>query len=108
VIIDEVLQLADLSSKFEMTVSSEEVGRGKPSPDVYLEAARRLELPPGACAAVEDSANGIRSAVAAGLHLVAVPNRQYRPAADVLAQADLVLDSLADLSHDRVEALGAG
>jgi len=86
-------------------VSSEEVPRGKPAPDVYLEATRRLGQPPGACAAVEDSANGIRSALAAGLRVVAVPNRDYPPPASVLAKAQLVLGSLADLTVERVEQL---
>ncbi|HKT82934.1 MAG TPA: HAD family phosphatase, partial [Solirubrobacterales bacterium] len=70
VVIDEVLTLAGLASAFGVTVSSEEVERGKPSPDVYLEAARRLGVEPGACAAVEDSGSGIRSAVAAAMKVV--------------------------------------
>jgi len=86
-------------------VSSEEVPRGKPAPDVYLEAARRLGQPPRACAAVEDSANGIRSALAAGLHVVAVPNPDYPPPAGVLAEAQIVLRSLAELTGELVEQL---
>ena len=63
-------------------MSSEEVGRGKPAPDVYLEAARRLGVEPAPCAAVEDSASGIRAAHAAGMRVIAYPNRHYPPAAD--------------------------
>jgi HAD superfamily hydrolase (TIGR01509 family) len=102
-VIDEVLALSDLAAAFQATVSSEEVPRGKPHPDVYLEAARRLGQPPRVCAAVEDSANGIRAAVAAGLSVAAVPNREFPPPAEVLAQADLVVERLSDLT---VEALG--
>ena len=104
-VIGAVLAVAGLQQEFQVTVSSEEVRRGKPAPDVYLEAARRLGLPPLACAAVEDSGNGIRSAVAAGLHTVAIPNRDYPPPGDVLAKAQLVIDSLADLTEERVEQL---
>ena len=104
-VIDTVLAVAGLQHEFQATVASEEVPRGKPAPDVYLEAARRLGQPPPACAAVEDSANGIRSALAAGLHVVAIPNRDYPPPASVLAKAQLVVDSLADLTVERVEQL---
>ena len=83
---------------FEATVSSEEVPRGKPAPDVYLEAARRLGVEPARSAAVEDSGNGIRAAQAAGMRVVAIPNRRYPPPPDALALADVVLDSVNDLT----------
>ena len=104
-VIDTVLAVAGLQHEFQATVASEEVPRGKPAPDVYLEAARRLGQPPPACAAVEDSANGIRSALAAGLRVVAIPNRDYPPPASVLAEAQLVIDSLADLTVEQVAHL---
>jgi len=104
-VIDTVLAVAGLQHEFQATVASEEVPRGKPAPDVYLEAASRLGQPPLACAAVEDSANGIRSARAAGLRVVAIPNRDYPPPASVLAKAQLVIDSLADLTVALVERL---
>ena len=72
-LIDAVLEHAGIAGCFAATVSSEEVARGKPSPDVYLEAARRLGVAAGACAAVEDSANGIRAAHAAGMRVIADP-----------------------------------
>ena len=97
-LIDVVLASAGLDALFEATVSSEEVERGKPAPDVFLEAARRLGLEPARCAAIEDSANGIRSAHAAEMRVLAIPNRHYPPSADALALADVVLDSLADLT----------
>jgi HAD superfamily hydrolase (TIGR01509 family) len=97
-IIDGVLEAAGLTRCFAATVSSEEVAHGKPAPDVYLEAARRLGIAPERCAAVEDSHGGIRSARAAGMRVLAIPNPTYPPDAESLAQADLVLDSLDDLT----------
>jgi len=97
-LIDVVLELADLSELFRATVSSEEVARGKPAPDVYLEAARRLGVEATSCVAVEDSHSGIRSAKAAGMRAVAIPNPRYPPDAAALAEADVVLASVADLT----------
>jgi HAD superfamily hydrolase (TIGR01509 family) len=108
VLIDAALAAAGIADAFAATVSSEEVARGKPAPDVYLEAVRRLGRRPGACAAVEDSTNGLRSARAAGLHVVAVPNRDYPPAADAVADAAVVLARLDELTVEVVAALGAG
>ena len=105
-LIDAVLAATDLDELFEATVSSEEVPRGKPAPDVYLEALRRLGVRPEHAAAVEDSANGIRSAHAAGMRVVAIPNRRYPPPGDALELADAVLESLAELTADAVEGAG--
>jgi HAD superfamily hydrolase (TIGR01509 family) len=107
-LIDLVLELAGLADAFSATVSSEEVARGKPAPDVYLEAAARLGADPRRCAAVEDSANGIRSALAAGMRVVAVPNRGYPPPAEVLGAAYLVLPGLEALTPEVVERLAPG
>ena len=96
-IIDLVLELADLDRHFEATVSSEEVPRGNPAPDVYLEAARRLGESPERCGAVEDSTNGIRSAAAAGMRVVAIPNHRFPPVGEALALASMVLGSLDEL-----------
>jgi HAD superfamily hydrolase (TIGR01509 family) len=103
-VIDAVLEHAGIASRFRATVSSEEVARGKPAPDVYLEAARRLEIEPTACAAVEDSRNGIRAAHDAGMRVLAIPNPHYPPDEEALAYADVVLLSLADLTVDAVSA----
>jgi beta-phosphoglucomutase-like phosphatase (HAD superfamily) len=92
-----------VANRFRATVSSEEVGRGKPAPDVYLEAARRLGVDPKQAAAIEDSHNGIRAAKAAGMRVVAIPNRHFPPDEEALAQADVVLDSLAGLTAEAVE-----
>ena len=106
-IIELVLDLAGLTGSFQESVSSEEVGRGKPAPDVYLEAARRLGVTPDHCAAIEDSHNGIRSAHAAGMTVVAIPNRLFPPDEEALALADCVLDSLEDLTVESVTSCGS-
>jgi HAD superfamily hydrolase (TIGR01509 family) len=106
-LVDLVLELAGLAPHFGATVSSEEVAHGKPQPDVYLEAARRLGVDPKACAAVEDSRNGILSARHAGMRVVALPNRRYPPDADALAEADAILDSPDELTVEFLEELDA-
>jgi HAD superfamily hydrolase (TIGR01509 family) len=93
-LIERALEVSGLSGSFRATVSSEEVARGKPAPDVYLEAARRLGEDPTRCAAVEDSANGIRSAHDAGMRVVAIPNAAFPPPDAALALADVILDSI--------------
>jgi len=103
-VIDAVLEEAEIARYFRATVSSEEVEHGKPAPDVYLEAARRLGVAPSSCAAVEDSHNGIRSARAAGMRVIAIPNPRYPPSEDALALADVVLESLDELTPERVSA----
>jgi HAD superfamily hydrolase (TIGR01509 family) len=105
-LIDLVLELSGLARYFRVTVSSEEVSRGKPAPDVYLEAARRLGVAPDCCAAVEDSENGIRSAKAAGMRVLAIPNPVYPPAEDALALADDVLTSIKELTAEIIERVG--
>jgi HAD superfamily hydrolase (TIGR01509 family) len=99
-VFEAVLELAAVAGCFRATVSSEEVARGKPAPDVYLEAARRLEVAPERCAAVEDSHAGIRSAQAAGMRVVAIPNASYPPDEEALALADAVAPSLDELTVD--------
>ena len=96
-VIDAVLDVSGLAPLFGATVSSEEVARGKPAPDVFLEAARRLDVPAGQCAAIEDSGNGIRAAHAAGMRVLAIPNVRYPPPDDALALADVVLGSIDEL-----------
>ncbi|WP_305786893.1 HAD family hydrolase [Symbioplanes lichenis] len=105
ILIDQVLETAGLADAFRTTLSTEEVPRGKPAPDAYLEATRRLGLDPATCAAVEDSSNGLRSAAAAGLAVIAVPHGVYPPADDALALAGLVLHSLDDLTVEAVDKL---
>ncbi len=102
-LIDLALELLGVEQLFKATVSSEEVARGKPAPDVYLEAARRLGVDPTHAAAIEDSENGIRAAKAAEMRVIAIPNQHFPPAEDALAQADVRLRSLEELTPEVVE-----
>jgi len=102
-LIDRALELSGLAPLFRETVSSEEVARGKPAPDAYLEAARRLGVEPSRCVAVEDSTNGIRSAHAAGMRVIAIPNPAFPPPDEVLALAAVVLESIAALEPSVVD-----
>lgn len=103
-LIDLALELSSLARCFEATVSSEEVARGKPAPDVYLEACRRLGAEPARSVAVEDSHAGIASAKAAGMRVIAIPNPSFPPGEEALGQADLVLRSLKELTPEAVES----
>lgn len=103
-VIDLVLDLAGVADCFSVAVSSEEVGRGKPAPDVYLKAAARLQVEPESAVAIEDSTNGLLAARAAALGVVAVPNRSFPPTAEALAAADVVVGSLHELTPAAVEA----
>jgi HAD superfamily hydrolase (TIGR01509 family) len=102
-VIDKVMATSGWDRVFEAWVSSEEVARGKPSPDVFLEAARRIGVAPADAAGIEDSHNGILAARAAGLRVIAVPNREFPPGADALAAADVILGSLEELTPAVVE-----
>jgi HAD superfamily hydrolase (TIGR01509 family) len=104
-VIDLVLELAKIADDFQVTVSSEEVGAGKPAPDVYLETARRLGKEAPACVAIEDSTNGIRSAHAAGMAVVAMPNQDFPPEPDALELADVTLKSLTEVTPKTVRQL---
>jgi HAD superfamily hydrolase (TIGR01509 family) len=103
-LIDAALSGMGIGELFRATVSSEEVERGKPAPDVYLETAHRLGVEPANAVAIEDSGSGIGSARDAGMRVVAIPNPHFPPPEDVLADADLVLDGLAELTTDAVES----
>jgi HAD superfamily hydrolase (TIGR01509 family) len=105
VVIELFLERSGLEDCFRAVVSSEEVPRGKPAPDVYLAALKALGVDPRTAVAVEDSANGIRAAVAARTRVVAVPNRTFPPPADVVALADVVLPTLKELTPDVVARL---
>ena len=104
-LIETVLQSAGLRSCFAVVMSTEQVAHGKPAPDIYLAVTAALGCPPLDCAAVEDSSNGLRSAAAAGLRVIAIPQPEYPPDADALARASLVLPGLAELTTDAVAAL---
>ncbi len=100
-----VLTAAGLTARFRVTVSSEEVPRGKPAPDVYHAAATRLVAEPATCVAVEDSANGLRAAAAAGMVVVAVPNPHFPPPADALSLARASVRTPAGLTPELIRAL---
>jgi HAD superfamily hydrolase (TIGR01509 family) len=104
-VIDAVLDGAAITERFATTISSEEVERGKPAPDVYLEAARRMGVDPTTCAAVEDSTNGLRAAHAAGMVVFATPYHAFPPAADALALAAVVVDGIQDVTPELVASL---
>jgi HAD superfamily hydrolase (TIGR01509 family) len=104
-IIDRFLELSGFGDAFAVTVSSEQVARGKPSPDVYLEVARRLGADPRRSVAVEDSGNGLRAAAAAGLTVIAVPNPHYPPDADALALAAVTVGGVAEVTPELVGRL---
>jgi beta-phosphoglucomutase-like phosphatase (HAD superfamily) len=94
-----------MADRFRVVVSSEEVPRGKPAPDVYLAAAERLGVDPAGCVAVEDSANGLRSAAAAGMTVVAVPNPHYPPPADTLTLAAATVPTPAGVTPELIRDL---
>jgi HAD superfamily hydrolase (TIGR01509 family) len=96
-IVDIVVEVGGFEDLLQVTVSSEEVERGKPAPDVYLEATRRMGVDPARTAAIEDSTNGLLAAKAAGMRVIAIPNDAHPPASEGLAAADVVLDSIEDL-----------
>ncbi len=105
-IIELVLSLMELRECFAVVVASEEVSRGKPAPDVYLEATRQLSAPPARCVAIEDSANGLRSASAAAMTTIAVPNRVFPPAPDALALAAVVVGDIREVTPALIERVG--
>jgi HAD superfamily hydrolase (TIGR01509 family) len=105
-LIEVVLGSAGLRGYFRSVVSTEQVPRGKPAPDVYLAAAAQLGFHPGRCAAVEDSTNGLRSAAAAGFEVIAVPHPRYPPDPAALGAARRVLTGLAELTPGLIHALG--
>jgi HAD superfamily hydrolase (TIGR01509 family) len=104
-LIETVLDTASLRSSFLTTMSTEQVSRGKPAPDIYLAVAARLGRQPERCAAVEDSSNGLRSAAAAGLHVIAIPHPKYPPTPDALEKASVVLTSLTELTPATITGL---
>lgn len=107
-VIDAVLALSGLDVCFKATVSGEEVVHGKPAPDVYLAVTEKLGVDPRRSAAIEDSANGLRAAAAAGMAVIAVPNREFPPDREALDLADLTIESLEELTPSAIEGLAAG
>jgi HAD superfamily hydrolase (TIGR01509 family) len=106
-VIDLVLELADFGRAFRVAVSSEEVDRGKPAPDVYLTVAERLGAEPARCVAIEDSSNGVRAAAAAGMAVIAVPNPHYPPENDALSLASASVTVVGEVTPQLVEQVAA-
>ena len=106
--IDAALETTGLADSFAATVSGDEVKRGKPAPDVYLAAASKLGVDACKAAAVEDSSNGLRSAAAADMLVIAIPNREFPPDDDSLGMADIVLDSIAELTPETIDRYTSG
>lgn len=105
-IIQRVMQLTGLDQVFETVVYGDDMPHGKPAPDIYLEAARRLGVLPSACVGIEDSANGIRSVKAAGMYAIAVPSPGFPLPDDILRLADHHLKSLEQFSITLIQSLG--
>jgi HAD superfamily hydrolase (TIGR01509 family) len=106
-LIDAVLDGAGLRECFTVALSTEQVRRGKPAPDIYIAVTARLGRPPGRCAAVEDSTNGLLSAAAAGLRVIAVPHPRYPPEPAALQKAEVVVTSLEELTVQTITGLPA-
>jgi HAD superfamily hydrolase (TIGR01509 family) len=106
-LIDVVLDTSGLRGCFQVAMSTDQVRAGKPAPDIYLAVTQALRCPPGRCAAVEDSSNGLRSAAAAGLRVIAVPRPEYPPDPEALQPAALILGSLTELGPGVIRGLGA-
>ncbi len=104
-LIDAVLESANLASKFRVTVSTEQVSAGKPSPAVYDEVVRQLGVNAQQTIAIEDSSNGLRSAARAGLRVIAVPTKAFPPDKDALSLASVVVHSLDDITPPLVTSL---
>jgi HAD superfamily hydrolase (TIGR01509 family) len=102
-VIDAFLALSGLADLFAATVSGDEVARGKPAPDIYLAATAKLAVDPHQTAAVEDSSNGLRAASAAGMIVIAIPDRDLPPAQDALELAKLTLESISELTPQVVQ-----
>jgi HAD superfamily hydrolase (TIGR01509 family) len=105
-VIDTVLELADFGAEFRAAVSSDEVDRGKPAPDVYLAAAARLDAAPERCVAIEDSSNGLRAAAAAGMAVIAVPNAHYPPDDEALSLASETVPTVGAVTPELVQLAG--
>jgi HAD superfamily hydrolase (TIGR01509 family) len=106
-LIDLALELAGFGDAFRVTVSSEEVERGKPAPDVYLAAANGLGVDPTRCVAIEDSSNGLRAAANAGMKVIAIPNPHYAPEPDALALAAAAVPVVGDVTPSLIELVAA-
>lgn len=102
VVAETVLAKTGWKTYFRAVISADEVPRGKPAPDIYLRALELLEADPNVTTAIEDSANGIRSAHAARIAVIAIPNREFPPDANALSLATRVLPTLESLDAETI------
>ncbi|MEM7008630.1 MAG: HAD family phosphatase [Thermodesulfobacteriota bacterium] len=100
-VINFVLDMFSLHQYFPVVVSGECTDDGKPHPAIYLHTAKRLEIDPSECVAIEDSINGVKSAKAAGMHCIAVPDKRLTQ--DQFKIADLIVPSLNRISPDLIK-----
>ena len=98
-----VLEKFKVADYFDVIVSGDDVKRGKPDPETYLIAVKKLGIRPSQAVVLEDATNGIAAAKAAGCFCIAIKN-PYTPKQD-LSRADLALDSLADLSLKHLQSI---
>lgn len=103
-VVNFVLDMFSLHHHFLAVVSGESVGNGKPHPDIYIHTAERLGAAPAECVAIEDSINGLRSAKGAGMYCIAIPDK--RLTAEQFGSADVILDSLDELTPETIKSLG--
>ncbi|MCS6834587.1 MAG: HAD family phosphatase [Anaerolineae bacterium] len=99
-IIQHVMRLTGLDSVFEVMVYGDDYPNGKPAPDVYLGACERLGVDPRRCVGIEDSGNGIRSVVAAGMVCVAAPSPAFPLSEELLALCARKVDTMEALTAD--------
>jgi len=99
-----VLDMFSLHNHFLTVVSGDSVGNGKPHPDIYLHTADMLGVVPAECVAIEDSINGLRSAKGAGMYCIAIPDKRLTP--EQFESADVILDSLRELTSETIKSLG--
>ncbi len=103
-VVNFVLDMFSLHEHFLTVVSGDSVGNGKPHPDIYLHTAEMLGVEPAECVAIEDSINGLRSAKGAGMYCIAIPDKRLTP--DQFKSADVILDSLRELTPETIKSLG--
>lgn len=99
ILIEAALEVNCWGDVFPVVLSSDEVAHGKPAPDVYLEAAKRLGVDPNRCVVVEDSGSGILAGKAAGAAVIAIPNKELMPPKEALDKADVTLESLEQIEQ---------
>ncbi|MDP2935314.1 MAG: HAD family phosphatase [Dehalococcoidia bacterium] len=97
-----ILETLGVRRCFDAIVSGDEVAEGKPNPEIFLEASRRVGVPPERCIVVEDAIAGVNAARAAGMRCLAVTNTNPR---EKLCAADMVVDSLEAVSPQLLDRL---